>query len=76
MLLPVAGVAVGATQIVRGIANTPESIQQERKGLHWDMQKREWIENPGVALLIDDEVSYMRAVILLFSVVAATQHEA
>lgn len=56
MLLPVAGVAVGATQIVRGVANTPNALQQERQGKHWDMQTREWIENPGVALLIDDEV--------------------
>lgn len=57
VLLPVAGVAVGATQIVRGVANTPNALQQERQGKHWDMQTREWIENPGVALLIDDEVT-------------------
>ena len=57
MLLPVAGVAVGATQIVRGVANTPNAIQQERKGMHWDQHTREWIEQPGLAILIDDEVS-------------------
>ena len=57
MLLPVAGVAVGATQIVRGVAATPNAIQQERKGMHWDQQTREWIEQPGLAILIDDEVS-------------------
>jgi len=28
VLLPVAGVAVGAAQIVRGVANTPNAIHQ------------------------------------------------
>ena len=33
VVLPAVGVAVGATQIVRGVANTPNAIKQVRKAL-------------------------------------------
>jgi hypothetical protein len=35
--LPVVGVGVGVTQIVRGVANTPEAIREQQRGKHWDM---------------------------------------
>lgn len=34
--LPVVGVGVGVTQIVRGVANTPEAIREQQKGKTWD----------------------------------------
>ena len=34
--LPVVGVGVGVAQIVRGVANTPESIREQHKGKSWD----------------------------------------
>lgn len=30
---------------------------QASQGKHWDMRSREWVDNPGSAMLIDDEVS-------------------
>ena len=35
-VLPVVGLGVGVTQVVRGVANTPEAIKQTKKGMHWD----------------------------------------
>lgn len=36
MILPVAGVAVGATQIVRGVANQAEASRESKAGKVWD----------------------------------------
>ena len=41
--IPAAAVAVGAVQIGRGIANTPNSIAQKSSGKEWDEQARKWI---------------------------------
>lgn len=57
VFLPIAGVAVGATQVVRGVAATPHAIQQEQRGKQWDLRLREWIDEPGSAVAIDDEVT-------------------
>lgn len=54
VLLPATGVAVGAVQVVRGIVNTPEAIQENQKGKHWNKQTRTWVDDPGTALIIDD----------------------
>ncbi len=35
-VLPVMGVGVGVTQMVRGVANTPEAIREAQRGKHWD----------------------------------------
>ena len=36
VLLPVAGLGVGVTQIVRGAVNTPEAVRELNKGRFWD----------------------------------------
>lgn len=54
VLLPATGVAVGAAQVVRGIANTPEAIREQNKGKQWDRKTRVWIDDPGTALIVDD----------------------
>ena len=36
MALPVVGIAVGVTQVARGIANTPEAIAAKAIGKQWD----------------------------------------
>lgn len=36
VLLPVTGVAVGATQVVRGIANSAEAVREKANGKWWD----------------------------------------
>ena len=36
VILPVAGVAVGGFQVVRGAANTPLALKQAAQGKHWD----------------------------------------
>ncbi|KAL4428793.1 hypothetical protein ABPG77_005231 [Micractinium sp. CCAP 211/92] len=53
VVLPVTGVAVGAAQVVRGAANTPEALKQASAGKHWDEDSRAWIEPPGLALAVD-----------------------
>ena len=40
--LPVVGVSVGAVQIVRGVANTPEAVQAAFDGKSWDKKTRSW----------------------------------
>jgi len=40
--LPVVGVSVGAVQIVRGVANTPEAVQAAFEGKSWDKKTRSW----------------------------------
>ena len=35
-MLPVVGLGVGVTQVVRGVANTPEAIKQAKKGMCGD----------------------------------------
>ena len=54
VLLPATGVVVGAAQVFRGIANTPEAIREQQKGKQWDKKTRTWIDDPGTALIIDD----------------------
>lgn len=39
-VLPVVGVGVGVTQMVRGVANTPEAIKETRSGKQWDKVRR------------------------------------
>ena len=34
--LPVVGIAVGVTQVARGIVNTPEAMAAKANGKHWD----------------------------------------
>jgi len=58
VLLPATGVAVGAVQVVRGVANTPEAIKENSKGRHWDKGTRAWVDDPGTALIIDDTTAY------------------
>ena len=54
--LPVAGVAVGATQLARGIANTPNAVRQKVRGKFWDQNRREWVdEDPKLAIQIESE---------------------
>ena len=44
--LTVAGAAVGVTQVVRGIANTPEAFAKgSRKDFKWDKEKGEWVKD-------------------------------
>ena len=54
VILPVTGVAVGAAQVVRGLANQPEAMRETARGHHWDEQQRRWVEEPGTALAVDD----------------------
>lgn len=35
-MLPLMGLGVGLTQVVRGAINTPEAITQKMKGKVWD----------------------------------------
>ncbi|EIE18163.1 DnaJ-domain-containing protein [Coccomyxa subellipsoidea C-169] len=48
-VLPVMGVGVGVTQMVRGVANTPEAIREAQRGKHWDTVR-------CLALVTDDEI--------------------
>jgi hypothetical protein len=48
--LPVTGIAVGAYQIGRGVANSFEAVQKSHQGMQWDHEKREWIN-----YLLDEE---------------------
>ena len=44
--LTVAGTAVGLTQVVRGVANTPEAFSKGiQKDYKWDKEKGEWIKD-------------------------------
>ena len=43
-VLPTVGVAVGATQVVRGIINTPEAIAEANAGKRWNNRTREWVQ--------------------------------
>lgn len=40
--LPITGVCVGAYQVARGVGNSAEAIQNSKKGMQWDKEKREW----------------------------------
>lgn len=44
VVLPVAGVATGVAQVVRGVANTPEAIRSRSQGATWDDTTRTWVE--------------------------------
>jgi len=54
VLLPVAGVAVGVTQAVRGVAAQPSAISEAAAGKQWDQGMRRWIADPGSALTLED----------------------
>ena len=43
VVLPTVGVTVGATQVVRGIVNTPEAIAEANAGKRWNHRTREWV---------------------------------
>ena len=43
--------AVGCTQMVRGVINTPEAIVYASNGKHWDEEKREWMDKPDGAIV-------------------------
>lgn len=43
IMLPAAAVAVGATQIGRGLYNSPNSFAQGARGKEWDEKTRKWI---------------------------------
>lgn len=52
--LPVAGAAVGATQMVRGAVNTPGAINAKVRGKFWDAETRAWTtEDPSKAILME-----------------------
>ncbi|KAK9826317.1 hypothetical protein WJX74_008417 [Apatococcus lobatus] len=55
VLLPVTGLVIGSIQIGRGIINQPEAIREARKGKFWDLEKRQWVDQPTLALVVDDE---------------------
>lgn len=41
--MPIAGVGVGVTQVVRGAMNTPEALKQQRnEEMKWNKETREW----------------------------------
>lgn len=60
VVLPIAGVTVGAVQVVRGIVNQPHAIAESSKGKVWDQEQRVWIESPGTALAVYDETAKYR----------------
>lgn len=43
--LTVAGAVAGTTQIVRGVVNTPEAIQQAQAGRRWDAETGVWVDD-------------------------------
>jgi hypothetical protein len=54
--LTVAGAAVGVTQVVRGVANTPEAIAKgSKRDYKWDKEKGEWIKDVYVLRDLVDE---------------------
>ena len=54
--LTVAGAAVGVTQVVRGVANTPEAINKgSRRDYKWDKEKGEWFKDVYVLRDLVDE---------------------
>lgn len=55
VVLPVTGIVVGAAQLVRGLANTPEAFRESGAGKAWDEERRVWVSDPGSALMVDDE---------------------
>ncbi|KAK9865762.1 hypothetical protein WJX84_008412 [Apatococcus fuscideae] len=56
VLLPVTGLVIGSIQIGRGFINQPVAIREARKGKFWDLEKREWVDQPTLALVLDDEM--------------------
>lgn len=63
VLLPVTGVAVGAAQVVRGIANTPEAVREGSSGKQWDEAQRQWINAPDTALIVNDNTNHLPSLI-------------
>eukprot|EP00891_Asterochloris_glomerata_P009342 jgi/Astpho2/9342/Aster-07279 len=56
VILPVTGVGVGLVQACRGIFNTPEALREQSKGRFWDQSTRSWLDQPSLALTLDDNV--------------------
>eukprot|EP01069_Polyplicarium_translucidae_P001730 Polyplicarium_translucidae@DN1787_c0_g1_i2.p1 len=56
--LPVTGLGVGAYQVTRGVANTPEAVKKTRAGKKWDKKSREWKDR---WYALDEEAQYVRA---------------
>jgi hypothetical protein len=60
LAMAASGVAIGAYQMARGVANTPEAFSAQYKGCDWDPEKREWIlydlrEEMRIVLTMTDE---------------------
>jgi len=55
VVLPVAGVAVGVTQVVRGVAAQPAAITEQAAGKQWDQRMRQWVADPGTAVALQDD---------------------
>ena len=51
VVLPVTGVAVGATQMLRGVVNTPEAIYETTRGRYWDHLERQWVDEPPMHIV-------------------------
>ena len=62
VILPATGVAVGVTQLSRGIINTPEAIRERSKGSTWDKKLRKWLpKTEGTLALRNDRSSDTKA---------------
>lgn len=54
-VLPVVGVAVGMSQLARGIYNTPTAMYERSRGRYWDASQREWVDEPPQPLVVQEE---------------------
>eukprot|EP00971_Amphidinium_carterae_P202386 4015683-Amphidinium_carterae.1 len=45
MGLSVGGVAAGATQVVRGLVNTPAAFRESQHGRRWDAECGAWVDD-------------------------------
>lgn len=54
-VLPVVGVAVGMSQLARGIYNTPTAMYERTRGRFWDPSQREWVDEPPQPLVVQEE---------------------
>eukprot|EP00928_Gymnodinium_smaydae_P038380 TRINITY_DN26490_c0_g1_i1.p1 TRINITY_DN26490_c0_g1~~TRINITY_DN26490_c0_g1_i1.p1 ORF type:complete len:649 (-),score=149.48 TRINITY_DN26490_c0_g1_i1:38-1984(-) len=57
VLFPCAGVVVGVTQCVRGVANTPSAFLESARGRQWSTEKRQWAP---VAYSLREEAQELR----------------
>lgn len=61
VLLPVAGLGVGVTQIVRGAVNTPEAVRELNKGRFWDQVSSKNIFTLLIECMLHKQVSAFSA---------------